>query len=75
MIEASCIVGLENHSPGYSALQVHKRLDRIDALRKQLRQQMELISREMEGNGDILLLNLTDVYRNVPFKLLLFHEW
>jgi len=66
---------LDNHIPGYSALQVHKRLDRIDTLRKQLRRQMDLISREMEENRDILLLNLTDVYRNVPVKLLYFFKW
>ncbi|KAK3577042.1 hypothetical protein CHS0354_003122 [Potamilus streckersoni] len=34
----------------------------------------EDLQREMEMFGDILLVNVTDVYRNLPTKLLYFHQ-
>ena len=33
------------------------------------------LQREMEVNDDILLVNVTDVYRNLPRKLLKFYSW
>ena len=39
-----------------------------------LREQNEL-QREMSLNDDILLVNVVDVYRNLPRKLLKFYSW
>ncbi|XP_021359499.1 UDP-GalNAc:beta-1,3-N-acetylgalactosaminyltransferase 2-like [Mizuhopecten yessoensis] len=33
------------------------------------------LRQESEKYGDILFVNVTDVYRNLPTKLLLFHQW
>ncbi|XP_033736147.1 UDP-GalNAc:beta-1,3-N-acetylgalactosaminyltransferase 2-like [Pecten maximus] len=33
------------------------------------------LRQEAEKYGDLLFVNVTDVYRNLPTKLLLFHQW
>ncbi|XP_060062431.1 UDP-GalNAc:beta-1,3-N-acetylgalactosaminyltransferase 2-like [Ylistrum balloti] len=33
------------------------------------------LNQEAEKYGDILIMNITDVYRNLPTKLLMFHNW
>jgi len=39
-----------------------------------LREEQEL-QREMRANDDILMVDVVDVYRNLPKKLLKFYNW
>ena len=46
-----------------------------DSYRNVLKNTAEKLEKEMEEYGDILLVDVIDVYRNLPQKLLKFHEW
>ena len=43
--------------------------------REVLLQEQNELQREMSLNEDILLVNVVDVYRNLPRKLLKFYSW
>ena len=68
-------VGMGNCKPGYSVSQVNARLERINDKEKMLKSQMNLLERENKAYGDIFFVDLKDVYRNIPLKLLKFYKW
>ena len=68
-------VGMENLKTGYSASQVNERLTRINAWINETNNRKDLLEKEIKDKGDIVLLNVKDVYRNIPLKLLKFYKW
>lgn len=59
-----------------SAEEIRKqREERLKRWREVLLREQNELQREMSVNDDILLVNVVDVYRNLPRKLLKFYSW
>ncbi|XP_067052766.1 UDP-GalNAc:beta-1,3-N-acetylgalactosaminyltransferase 2-like isoform X1 [Acropora muricata] len=59
-----------------SAEEIRKqREERLKRWREVLLREQNELQREMSLNDDILLVNVVDVYRNLPRKLLKFYSW
>ena len=52
-----------------------QREERLKRWREVLLREQNELQREMSLNDDILLVNVVDVYRNLPRKLLKFYSW
>lgn len=59
------------------SLQIHVagREKRAHVWTEHLLTEMRSLDLESKANGDILLVDMIDVYRNLPIKLLRFHQW
>ncbi|XP_015750508.1 PREDICTED: UDP-GalNAc:beta-1,3-N-acetylgalactosaminyltransferase 2-like, partial [Acropora digitifera] len=59
-----------------SAEEIRKqREERLKRWREVLLREQNELQREMSQNDDILVVNVVDVYRNLPRKLLKFYSW
>ena len=49
--------------------------ERKDMWRAGLLREEQQLQREIQMHGDILMVDVVDVYRNLPNKLLKFYSW
>ncbi|XP_071079446.1 UDP-GalNAc:beta-1,3-N-acetylgalactosaminyltransferase 2-like [Haliotis cracherodii] len=67
MFTVEDIIDLHNH--------VMSRMKRQDQWGEHLKAESERLLQEAEENDDMMFVNVTDVYRHLPHKLLSCHQW